>query len=114
MSELNKNIKHTTIKHAAVKAVDGRIMIGKNHGECFAKGYYMKIEMSPKADDQGFLTSFNGEFVDRFKASEIAYTCGQTDDKKQLLFSEDIWSSESNGKYFYDQLEGYKLKEKNE
>ena len=44
---------------------------------------------------QGFMTSL-GRFVNRKEAAEIAYNCGQIEDKEILsLFSEDIFPNQS-------------------
>jgi hypothetical protein len=40
--------------------------------------------------EQGFLTNKN-RFVDREEAAEIAFNSGQTKEKKNYLFSEDVW-----------------------
>ena len=95
------------IKHAAVKSVDGWIFFGKCHADCFHKAHHLGIRMSQKTDDQGFLTSF-GRYVPRGEAARIAHEAGQVaDDCGGLLFSEDLWSKEYNGKFNYCEIKGY-------
>lgn len=100
-----------TIKHAAVKSEAGWIFIGKCHADCFHKAHHIKIKMSQKADDQGFITS-RGRYVFRGEAAKIAFKSGQTLDDKKILFSEDLWSrhEESNGRYDHDEITGYYLR----
>lgn len=98
------------ITHAAVKSKKRKlILFGKSHAECFHKGYYSGIEMSSKADDQGFMTS-RGRFVIRPRAAALAWKSKQTNKKLKVLFSEDLWSEHSGGKYNYDHIKGYVLK----
>ena len=95
------------IVHAAVKSLDGWIFFGKCHADCFRKAAFMNVNMSQKADDQGFLTS-TGRFVNRFQAGAVAYRAQQTTDRKKFLFSEDLWSEQSGGRFAYDEIVGYK------
>lgn len=97
------------ILHAAVKSIDGNIFIGKQHADCFQKAHYLKIKMSPKAEDQGFMTS-EGRYVTRSEAAKIAMEAGQIHKETQLLFSEDLWCPTYNGEYDYSELKGYYLK----
>lgn len=98
-----------TIKHAAVKSEDGWIFIGKCHADCFHKAHHIKVKMSQKADDQGFVTSL-GRYARRGAAAQIARRAGQIDKPTQLLFSEDLWSDMYSGKYDYCEIKGYVLK----
>lgn len=107
MNSSNQDLE--VICHAAVKSKDGEIFIGKHHAECFHKGFDKKIKMSSKADDQGFVTNRN-RFVDRQEGAKIALDSGQIDRKTTILFSEDLWSVEYNGKYNYDKEKGYVIK----
>ena len=59
------------IKHAAVKALNGQILLGKCHADCFLKGFSIGLKMSSKSKDQGFFTN-KGRFVSRKRAAEIA------------------------------------------
>lgn len=101
----NENLR---VIHAAVKSKDGRIFFGKSHAECFGKAHYLKVKMSQKACDQGFLLS-NGEYAERPLAAEIALKAGQLDGDVKILFSEDLWSPSHGGKFKYDTIEGYVL-----
>lgn len=77
------------IKAAAVRAVDGRIFTGANHGAAFdamkeAGGTYaLQAEMSLARSsrnpllDEGYVTH-TGEFVDRKRGLELARGAGQT------------------------------------
>lgn len=102
------------IKHAAVKAIDGQIFIGKQHADCFHKAHNIKYKMSKKAEDQGFMTS-EGRYVGRAEAHEIALNAGQIDCglSGYILFSEDLWSKEFNGKFNYCEIKGYIPREGN-
>lgn len=94
------------IKHAAVKSLDGFIFIGKSHADCFHKASHVKVKMSQKADDQGFLTS-HGRYVYRGEAARIAVASGQVGSSIKILFSEELWSPTDNGKHVYDEIKGY-------
>lgn len=94
------------IKHAAVKAEDGQIFIGKHHADCFHKGFSIKYKMSKKSEDQGFMTS-EGRFVGRVEGAEIAFASGQINEPTKKLFSEDLWCPTYNGKHNYDEVKGY-------
>ncbi len=103
-------MENELIKHAAVKSIDGWIFIGKCHGDCFHKAHHIKVKMSPKADDQGFVTS-KGRYVNRFEGAEIALTSNQISEETNLLFSEDLWCTNYNGKHNYSEIKGYILKQ---
>lgn len=110
MSETTvKGQKLEVIMHASVKSVDGWLFIGKCHGDCFHKAHNVGIKMSPKADDQGFITSL-GRYVDRGEAMDIAFATGQVDIDSGYLFSEDLWCPTYNGKYEYSETDGYFLR----
>lgn len=98
------------IKHAAVKSLNGdMILLGKCHAECFQQGFHSGIKMSKKAHDQGFITS-NGRFVSRSEACLIAIGTGQItqiEGSYTLLFSEELWSEESGGRFNYCYIRGY-------
>ncbi len=96
------------IKHAAVKAVNGMILLGKCHADCFYQGSNLGLKMSSKADDQGFFTN-RGRYVDRKTAARIAKKANQLDlkDKSRkvsYLLSEDIWYQRT---IIYCQMRGY-------
>lgn len=97
------------IKHAAVKATNGMILLGKSHADCFWQGKNIGLEMSSKSDDQGFVTS-KGRYVNRKIAARIATKAKQLDqsDKKRkviALLSEDIWYQRE--RFEYSQARGY-------
>jgi hypothetical protein len=73
------------IKSVAIKAKDGRIFLGRAHGEIIDKmpGNVLM------GHEKGFTTS-TGEFVDRVKAAKIAFDCGQISEPKAELFSNDL------------------------
>lgn len=97
------------IKHAAVKSEEGNIFIGKHHADCFMKAHYIKIKMSRKADDQGFMTNL-GRYVDRKEGANIALIAGQIDAPTKILFSEDLWCPTYCGKHDYSETKGYLLR----
>lgn len=98
------------IKHAAVRAKDGQIFLGKSHAECFMAAANIGYTMGSSADSQGFMTN-RARFVDRKEAAKIAVEAGQVDLKTiEILFSEDLWSPTANGKFYYDYVKGYVLR----
>ena len=97
------------IKHAAVKAENGMIFLGKCHADCFYQGKNVGFKMSDKAEDQGFFTN-KRRYVNRKQAARIAKRAGQLDpkDKKRKvshLLSEDIWYQTK--RYVYTPALGY-------
>jgi len=101
--------KTELIKHAAVKALNGMILLGKCHAECFEQGFHSGIKMSKRAHDQGFITS-HGRFVSRSEARLLAIEAGQIKQMEysySLLFSEELWSEESGGRFNYCYIRGY-------
>ena len=106
------NMSLETIKHAAVMADNGWIFIGKCHADCFHKMANINLKPYHSSKGQGFVTS-KGRFVFRDKALLIAKNAMQVhEDKKKFLFSEDMWCDRDGGKYDYDEIEGYILKDK--
>ena len=96
------------IKHAAVKATNGFICLGKCHADCFFQGRNLGLEMSKKSSAQGFLTN-KGRYVKRDEAAKIAKKAGQLKPDKQrktvsYLLSEDIWYRED---VVYCRMRGY-------
>jgi hypothetical protein len=94
------------ITHAAIKAIDDSVVLGKSHADCFEKSRELGIDISKKARDQGFQTNCR-EFVDREEAARIAFICDQIGCPVGVLFSEDLWSKSHGGKYDYDEQSGY-------
>jgi len=93
-----------TIKHAAVKRIDGNgFIVGKSHADCHVNALKNKTDISKSAQDQGFCTS-DYKFVDRVQAAIIAVKAKQVDDRTIILFSEDLWLY--NG-FSYDKTGGY-------
>ncbi len=99
------------IKHASVKSINGWILIGKCHGDCFHKAHAIGVKMSPKAIDQGFVTN-QGRFIDRHEGAEIAFKNNQINEPTKALFSEDLWCPAYEGKHTYSEIEGYIPREK--
>lgn len=96
------------IKHAAVKAVNGMILLGKCHADCFYQGKSIGLKMSSKSADQGFFTN-KGRYVSRAVAARIAKKAKQTEPKSKrkisYLLSEDIWYQRE--RFEYSQTRGY-------
>lgn len=111
MEELKTEIE--LIKHAAVKSVDGQIFMAKQHADCFGKAHYIKVKLSSKAEDQGFVTN-KGRYLTRGEAAKLALESGQIDKVTPILFSEDLWCPTYEGKYDYDHIKGYLLRENHE
>jgi hypothetical protein len=72
----------------------------------FHQAHHLKIPMSQKADDQGFLTNLD-RYVNRIEAAKIAINAGQVNDSIKILFSEDLWNEPDGGRYDYCELNGY-------
>ena len=79
------------IKEAAIKTKSGKIHTGPRHHDIikFAQDFgwpknYFKNSI------QGFV-DFNDKFYDRKEAARIAFKCGQIKEKKDILFSEDLY-----------------------
>lgn len=94
------------IKHAAVKAENGMIFLGKSHADCFHQARNVGVKMSQKALDQGFFTS-KGRYVTRSDAAFVAIEAGQVREGIVVLFSEDLWSEQADGQFEYDSIKGY-------
>jgi len=80
---------------AAVKSKDGQIIRGHRHGDCIQTMIRMKLEPSPKAESQGFITSKN-RFVGREDGRILQDKAGiKSVDKDgyrgKTLFSEDLY-----------------------
>lgn len=89
------------IKCAAIRSKNGKIFEGRNHAICYQA---MKQDGISRIDtrncEQGFVTN-EGNFVDRYKAAEIAFESGQTKKLESPLFSEDLtgdwpWEKKAN------------------
>lgn len=94
------------ILHAAVKDKNGTIFTGKCHSDCFRNIAFTGFQRSQKPEDQGFVTD-KGRFVERGVAAKIAFRAGQIKEAKSLLYSEDLWSEASGGKFKYHPSRGY-------
>lgn len=99
------------IVHAAIRSNSGMIILGKSHANCFYTLRNIGDDYSKKADDQGFMTS-KGRYVQRDEAAKIAFNANQIEKPTPYLFSEDLWSSERDGKYSYNQIHGYYIEVK--
>lgn len=96
------------ILHAAVKAENGMILLGKCHADCFHQGYNLGLNMSKDPDDQGFMTN-TGKYVNRIQAATIAVNACQVSHGIATLFSEFLWCERDGGSYHYDSIKGYYL-----
>jgi lactam utilization protein B len=96
------------IKHAACKATNGMILLGKCHADCFYQARNIGLKIQKKSSAQGFYTN-KGRYVDRIQAAIIAKKAKQLDpnDKRKVvaLLSEDIWYQQD--RYIYVQTRGY-------
>lgn len=95
-----------SIKHAAIRAKNGMIFLGKCHADCFHQADNIGIKLSSKADNQGFITNI-GRFVNRIEAAKIAVSAGQVGIGIEILISEDLWSPVSDGRFAYNSIKGY-------
>jgi len=96
------------IKHAACKAKNGMIFIGKHHGSCLKKALYTNTKMSTEIADRGFYTN-KGRFLSIGDAAKLAVKNGQIKKKITYLFSEDLWGKDHGGKYEYCEEKGYHI-----
>lgn len=98
------------IQFAAIFRNDNHIIFGRDHAECIKKSPYGTCKnMGPNKNcEMGFLTNHK-RFVSREEAAKIAYFSNQIDKWKEedVIFSEDLWSTQSGGKYDYDPVKGY-------
>lgn len=94
------------IMHAALVAKSGMVFLGKSHADCFHQANAVGVEVSSKADHQGFFTN-RGRFVDRKVAAKIADRAGQLSKPTTVLLSEDLWSPTGGGRFKYDSIKGY-------
>lgn len=109
MMKYNPKLKgKERIVHAAVKTVNGYVVIGRSHADCFYSGKNMGLEMSSKSKDQGFVSN-KGRYVGRKVAAMIARRAKQLDPKSKrkvsYLLSEDIWYQRE--RFEYSQTRGY-------
>ena len=78
------------IKCAAIKIKSGQIFEGRSHAVCYQVMKDAGVSrIDARNDEQGFVTD-TGDFVDRYKAAEIAFEAGQTKKLESPLFSEDL------------------------
>jgi hypothetical protein len=88
---------------SAIKLSDGRVFVGKRHGDCFKTLMAISIASGVEEEQsrklhfnctQGFITD-QLIFLDRVSAYEEAGSCGQLKKKGvsvgAYLLSEDIW-----------------------
>lgn len=70
----------------------GIVFSGWRHANCIYQAVSITGLPSHKMGEvsQGFLTNKN-RFVDRKEGGEIAFSSGQTEELKNMLFSEDLW-----------------------
>lgn len=75
----------------------GLVVTGHRHGQCmWTMGCLTGLRSVTFAEDgvgeheQGFLTNTN-RFVNRQEAAEIAFEAKQTENKKETLYSEDLY-----------------------
>ena len=78
------------IKCAAIKLGD-KIISGYRHADCYRNLAMFKVEEERWQDYvQGFI-DLNNDFHTREEAAIIAFEEGQIKEKKQMLFSEDLY-----------------------
>ena len=94
------------IKHAAIVAQDGMIILGKCHADCFHTLKHIGDRFSNKVEHQGFFTS-HGRYVTRDIAARLAFASGQIKEKTEILCSEDLWHERHGGRFMYDSIRGY-------
>ena len=84
---------------SAIKLTDGRVFVGKRHGDCFRNVISLHTKIGMSEEDarrlhlnciQGFITEAL-LFMNRDTAVEEARACGQYSGESNLLLSEDLW-----------------------
>ena len=98
------------ISHAAIITECGVTITGKCHADCFREGTLRGLKLLSAVDNQGFLCN-KGIFHRRHEAAHVAFICGQIDKKVKILFSEELWCERDGGKYDYNPITGYYLRE---
>ena len=76
------------IVQAAIRR-GGKILVACRHGRIIQKYGHSAPPGFFSGAEQGFMTD-GGEFVDRREAARIAFECGQIEQSKEILFSEDV------------------------
>lgn len=96
------------VLHAAMRAKNGMIFLGKSHADCFHQAKHVSVEHSQAAEDQGFFSS-KGRYLTRIDAYKVAVFAGQIKDEGpgKVLFSEMIWCAQDGGQYQYNAVTGY-------
>ena len=86
-----------TYPHQPKNITTGFVISGHRHHNCFSTTWGLKgkkkittREGHAARNIHGFLTSDN-KFVNKIKAAEIAFTCGQIDKNIKRLNSEDLY-----------------------
>jgi len=87
-----------SIPQVLPKNIDrGLVVLGHRHGQCIwttaSLSGLRTVQFGEDAagdHEQGFLTNLN-RFVDRKEGAEIAFNAGQTKEKKETLYSEDLY-----------------------
>lgn len=88
-----------TYVHQPRNIETGFVVCGRRHHNCFASFSAMRsvrgttdsdIDNYPRNSEQGFLTSLD-RFVGRKEAAVIAFNTGQITEKRNILFSEDLY-----------------------
>ena len=99
------------IKHAAVISDQGWIFLGKCHADCFHQMRNVGVSNPKGSFNQGFVTN-HGRFVPRNRALDIAVAAGQCErGPADCLISEMLWSDRDEGKFNYDSIQGYTMKD---
>jgi hypothetical protein len=84
---------------SAIKLTDGRVFVGKRHGDCFANVIALHTKIGMSEEDarrlhfnctQGFITD-DLHFIDRDEGAYHALKAGQVSVDKDYLLSEDLW-----------------------
>ncbi len=74
---------------AAVR-LESKTRTGRRHAQIMREIWNVSPNRYISQDEEGFVTD-SGRFVDRKEAAEIAFRSGQIPQKKEKLFSEDVW-----------------------
>ena len=96
------------IVHAACKATNGMILLGRSHADCFYQGRCIGLSIQKRSTAQGCFTN-KGRYVNRAEAAIIAKKAKQIEPKRARkithLLSEDIWYQ--TDRFIYIQTRGY-------
>ncbi len=77
-------------EHQPINRERGLTICGLRHHNCFYTASLIGKHLRNKEPEQGFVTNEH-RFVSREEAALIAFQAGQVGERKEKLYSEDLW-----------------------